>query len=90
MSALPSLPRKTWIAACSHRLQRQWPSIDPDQLEELADTLWQDQRLRLLEPTDAAVEWLQPVLADQPKAAARSAAPGQVEHAAVGQPGDDR
>jgi hypothetical protein len=55
--------QSTWIAACAHRLQRQWPRADPDQLEDVAAELWRDKRLRALEPTAAAEHWLQPVLA---------------------------
>ncbi len=61
MAQNDTVQRRTWVAACSHRLQRQWPSIDPQQVEELAASLWQDERLRRLEPTDAAAEWLQPI-----------------------------
>lgn len=55
---LPATPARTWIAACAHRLQRQWRTVDPEQLEELAADLWRDERLRALEPTEAAVVWL--------------------------------
>jgi hypothetical protein len=66
MSANPPMPRRTWVAACSHRLQRRWLSIDPAEVEDLAATLWLDARLRELEPTDAAAEWLRPVHAERP------------------------
>lgn len=56
------VPERTWVAAFSHRLQRQWPTVDPAQLEELAAALCQDAYLRALEPTDAAARWLRPVL----------------------------
>jgi hypothetical protein len=59
------VPQRTWVAACSHRLQQQWRTVDPDLLEELAASLWNDERFRRLEPIDAAVEWLRPVLHDR-------------------------
>lgn len=52
---------QTWIAACAHQLQRQWRTVDPEQLEEVAADLWKDDRLRGLPPAQAAVEWLQPI-----------------------------
>jgi hypothetical protein len=55
----PDTPQaRMWVAACSHRLQRQWRTVDPEQLEELAVALWQDAGLRRLEPEQAAVQWL--------------------------------
>lgn len=50
-----------WIAACAHRLQRQWRTVDPEQLEDVAADLWRDPRLRAMTPADAAVDWLRPV-----------------------------
>ena len=50
-----------WIAACAHRLQQQWRTVDPLQLEEVAAELWRDERLRSLPPDAAAVVWLGPV-----------------------------
>jgi hypothetical protein len=52
------MDRETWIAACAHRLQRQWRTVDPEQLEEVAAELWRDARLREMAPADAAVAWL--------------------------------
>lgn len=49
---------RIWIAACSHRLQRRWRTVAPEQLEEVAETLWADERLRALDPDIAAAEWL--------------------------------
>ncbi len=49
---------RIWIAACSHRLQRRWRTVAPEQLEEVAETLWADERLRALDPDIAADEWL--------------------------------
>jgi len=51
-----------WIAACAHRLQQQWRTVDPLLLEEVAADLWRDERLRSLPPGAAAVAWLGPVL----------------------------
>ena len=58
------MSERTWVAACSHRLQRQWPTVDPRHIEAVAAELWSDDRLRTLEPTDAAAEWLRPILHD--------------------------
>ncbi|PZQ02490.1 MAG: hypothetical protein DI587_03315 [Variovorax paradoxus] len=55
------MDRQTWIAACAHRLQLQWRTVDPGQLEEVAADLWGDERLRDLEPVQAAGEWLRPI-----------------------------
>lgn len=49
---------RIWIAACSHRLQRCWRTVAPEQLEEVAETLWADERLRALDPDIAAAAWL--------------------------------
>jgi len=50
-----------WIAACAHSLQRQWRTVEPEQLEEVAADLWRDERLRMLAPREAAATWLEPV-----------------------------
>lgn len=55
------LPPSIWIAACAHRLQQQWRTVDPDQLEELAGDLWRDERLRSMPPSEAARVWLEPL-----------------------------
>ena len=55
------IPAPLWIAACAHRLQQRWHTVDPLELEEVARELWRDPRLRTMSPTEAAVEWLQPV-----------------------------
>lgn len=57
---------RIWIAACSHRLQRRWRSVAPEQLEELAETLWADEHLRALDPDVAADEWLRRGIPDHP------------------------
>ena len=58
---MDSLPSSVWIAACAHRLQQQWRTVDPEQLEEVAGDLWRDARLRSMEPGDAAQAWLRPL-----------------------------
>jgi hypothetical protein len=55
------MDRDIWIALCAHRLQRQWRTVDPEQLDEVAGDLWNNERLRQLAPADAAVDWLRPV-----------------------------
>lgn len=60
------MDRETWIAACAHRLQRQWRTVDPEQLEEVAGDLWGVERLRDMAPADAAVDWLRPVARELP------------------------
>ena len=56
------MEREDWIAVCAHQLQRQWRTVDPDQLDEVAADLWLDERLRAMAPAKAAVEWLRPLL----------------------------
>jgi len=58
---MDSVASSTWIAAAAHALQRRWRTVAPEQLEELAADLWQDERLRSLPPVDAAHEWLRPI-----------------------------
>jgi hypothetical protein len=55
------MERDDWIAVCAHQLQRQWRTVDPDQLDEVAADLWRDPRLRAMAPAEAAVAWLAPV-----------------------------
>ncbi|RZL94220.1 MAG: hypothetical protein EOP82_05520 [Variovorax sp.] len=55
------MEREIWIAVCAHRLQRQWRTVDPDQLDEVAEDLWRNKRLREMAPEDASVEWLEPI-----------------------------
>ncbi|HEY9027117.1 MAG TPA: hypothetical protein VIP05_22685, partial [Burkholderiaceae bacterium] len=50
-----------WIAACAHRLQQRWHTVDALELEDVARTLWRDARLRAMWPEDAAADWLRPV-----------------------------
>jgi hypothetical protein len=58
---MQTTPQDLWIAACAHRLQRQWRTVDPEQLEEVAADLWRDPHLREMPPAAAAVEWLKPL-----------------------------
>ncbi len=51
-----------WLAAISARLQRQWPTVDPTRLDDLALDLWRDEKLRAMPPERAADEWLRPVV----------------------------
>jgi hypothetical protein len=63
------MEREIWIAVCAHRLQRQWRTIDPDQLDELAADLWKDERLRRMAPDEAATHWLEPLALGRPRTA---------------------
>ena len=51
------MQRDDWIAVCAHQLQRQWRTVDPDQLYEVAADLWRDPRLGAMAPAQAAVVW---------------------------------
>lgn len=57
-----NMPATLWIAACAHRLQQQWHSVDVVELEDMARVLWRDERLRAMWPEDAAADWLRPVM----------------------------
>jgi hypothetical protein len=54
-------PNDLWIAACAHRLQQRWRTVDPLDLKEVAAQLWRDELLRAMPPDAAAVAWLGPV-----------------------------
>ena len=56
-----NMPATLWIAACAHRLQQQWHTVDPLELEEVARDLWHDERLRAMAPDLAAIDWLRPI-----------------------------
>lgn len=58
---MDSTPSDLWIAACAHRLQQRWRTVDPLQLEEVAADIWRDARLRAMGPATAAEEWLSPM-----------------------------
>jgi len=53
---METVPATLWIAACAHRLQQQWHTVDPLELEDVARDLWRDERLRAMPPDAAAVE----------------------------------
>ena len=50
-----------WVAQCARRLRERWPHADLVTLEETAIELWRDERLRSMEPVEAAVRWLSPL-----------------------------
>ena len=56
-----TVPVNLWIAACAHRLQQQWHTVDPLDLERVARDLWCDERLRAMPPDEVAVDWLKPI-----------------------------
>jgi hypothetical protein len=58
---MENVPATLWIAACAHRLQQQWHTVDLLELEDVARDLWRDARLRAMPPEEAAVEWLRPI-----------------------------
>lgn len=47
-----------WVSGCSARLHEQWPRVELDHLEHLAQALWNEDRWRGLPPDEAAVQWL--------------------------------
>jgi len=52
---------ETWIAACAHRLQLHWRTVDPIELEATAREIAHDTQLRALAPGLAASRWLAPI-----------------------------
>ncbi len=58
---METLTPSKWIAACAQRLHERWHTVDEGQLEEVAVGIWQDVRLRSMEPAEAAALWLLPV-----------------------------
>jgi len=61
---MQTIPAHQWISAAAERLHRRWRTVDPAQLEALAADLWGDERLRALDPEEAADVWLAPVNAE--------------------------
>lgn len=59
-----SMDAGTWITAVAQRLQARWKTVDAGRLEDLAADLWLDERLRAMEPVEAADAWLAPVLVE--------------------------
>ena len=55
------MPETEWIAAFAHRLRRHWRTVDPGELEAVAEMLSHDQQLRAMWPTAAATAWLSPI-----------------------------
>lgn len=47
-----------WVARCAARLQRQWPRVPPEQIDELAAELRVELERRAEDPERAATEWL--------------------------------
>ncbi|RYF76655.1 MAG: hypothetical protein EOO22_01430 [Comamonadaceae bacterium] len=54
-------PEPQWIAACAHRLQQHWRTVDPRELEQVAVEIWREPALRAMPPGDAAAQWLRPI-----------------------------
>jgi hypothetical protein len=65
MTSSSSLPQNVWIAACAHELAKRWKTVDPEQLEGVAEDLAHDEHLRGMPPDQAAVEWLRPISSAQ-------------------------
>lgn len=63
---METLTPSKWIAACAQRLHERWHTVDEGQLEEVAVGIWQDARLRSMEPAEAAALWLLPVAHVEP------------------------
>ena len=55
------LPATLWIAACAHRLQQHWHTVDARELEDVARELFRDEQLRAMPPEAAAAQWLRPI-----------------------------
>ncbi|WP_418148193.1 hypothetical protein ABL850_29485 [Variovorax paradoxus] len=58
---MEDVPAALWIAACAHRQQQRWHTVDLLELEEVARDLWHDERLRAMPPDLAAIDWLRPI-----------------------------
>jgi hypothetical protein len=65
---MENVPAALWIAACAYRLQQQWHTVDPLDLEDVARDLLRDERLRAMRPDEAAVGWLRPINEVSPSA----------------------
>jgi hypothetical protein len=55
------IPTDMWVYYCAKRLKMHWRTVDPVQLDELAEDLAKDARLRRMSPQAAAALWLEPV-----------------------------
>ena len=47
-----------WAFKCAQQLHQQWPGVDHNDLEHLAQALWREARWQGMEPTQAAIAWL--------------------------------
>ena len=52
------IEQREWVAQCTRRLRQHWRTIDLASLEEVADELYRDERMRAMSPVDAATSWL--------------------------------
>lgn len=57
MPDMDELTASQWIGRCAER----WRTVPVAALEEVAVELWRNERLRTLDPADAASLWLSPV-----------------------------
>lgn len=48
-----------WIFSCAQQLQREWPQVDRDDLDHLAQALWREPQWQRMEPSAAAMAWLE-------------------------------
>jgi hypothetical protein len=48
-----------WTFKCARQLHEQWPRVDYADLEHLAESLQAEDRWKDMEPTEAAIRWLQ-------------------------------
>lgn len=48
-----------WTFRFAAQLHQQWPRVDQCDLENLAEALQREERWRTMEPSEAAVRWLQ-------------------------------
>lgn len=62
---MDTLTPSQWIAKCAERLHEHWHTVEAVQLEEVAVVIWQDAKLRSMEPTEAAATWLKPVVTSE-------------------------
>ncbi|SHN29245.1 hypothetical protein SAMN02787076_04846 [Rhizobacter sp. OV335] len=55
----PDITSENWALKCAERLQEQWPRVDRSDLEHLAWALISEPYWQGMDPSDAALEWLQ-------------------------------
>ncbi len=48
-----------WTFRCAAQLHEQWPRVDRNDLEHLAEALLPETRWATMEPSEAALRWLQ-------------------------------